>query len=462
MVGLHWLPWINNSRSGSITITSTKQEQDMSPACLCIRKNTTCHHVCRIVALSTLFLCLFVTCVSLSVLYNSEPDGKPEKKSRIFEYQNVTDSLQALTKTNTELRRETETLKEQTRLLNRTSAKLLSVNLALSLESAELAQSTSNLTSANLQLTQELERQVQITSEHEDKELNMTRTIKHLKESNTQQEEERRRLSETTGLLRDELLQVKRENQELLEINDKFHIEVKNLSEKLEALLNDGCEELNVQLQERVTELREQKQNLSRVLMEEREEAAEREERRREQGDRMTEEVRSLQEAYHSLDLYCPVVNHETNERSCKRCPDSWRHFDSKCYYFSPHTLTWSSSRAWCQTQGGDLLIINSEEEQSFIFESSRAVQQSGSRLWIGMTDAEVEGDWSWVDGGSLSSDVQFWLSRPGVGTEPDDWKQDDPSGEDCGHIDTTEDTHTSWMDGSCRIPYRWICEKSV
>lgn len=51
-------------------------------------------------------------------------------------------------------------------------------------------------------------------------------------------------------------------------------------------------------------------------------------------------------------------------ERLCRKCDNSWKQFQMKCYYFSSRMLSWSSSRAWCQTQGGDLLIINSEEEQ--------------------------------------------------------------------------------------------------
>ncbi|KAM6963927.1 C-type lectin domain family 4 member E-like [Tautogolabrus adspersus] len=286
----------------------------------------------------------------------------------------------------------------------------------------------------------------------------MSETIRYLDASLNQREEEKQQVSEMVDLLRDELIQVREKNHELVEINNKLQREVKNLSESLAALVSDDCEEHNTQLQKRVTELQEQKQNLSSVLMKERQEAAEREESTRNEMN----QTAAMQEAYHSLDLYCPVVNHKTKERNCKRCPDSWRLFENKCYYFSSRTLTWGSSRAWCQTQGGDLLVIDSEPEQIFIFESSRALQQSGSRLWIGMTDAEVEGEWSWVDGSSVTSNRQYWLSRPGIGTEPDDWKQDDPLGEDCGHIDTSENTLTSWMDGSCKNPYGWICEKDV
>lgn len=56
----------------------------------------------------------------------------------------------------------------------------------------------------------------------------------------------------------------------------------------------------------------------------------------------------------------------------------------------------------------------------------------------------------------------RYWLTRPESGSEPDDWKHNDPLGEDCGHIDTGEETKASWMDASCKTLYQWICEKSI
>lgn len=113
-------------------------------------------------------------------------------------------------------------------------------------------------------------------------------------------------------------------------------------------------------------------------------------------------------------------------------CQEGWQLFDSKCYYFSSRMLAWGSSRAWCQTQGGDLLIVNNEDEQvrigqadpeislfkcassnsllsnqNFVLETSRALDQRNTRLWIGLTDAEEEGNWLWVDGRSVTSGLQ-------------------------------------------------------
>lgn len=253
---------------------------------------------------------------------NNESDRRPAWKNLLFNYQNISESCLALTKANSDLRGENERLRQrstwldaQNKLLNRTSAQLMSVNLALSLESTELTEQIVNLTSTNLELAQEHQSLVQHRSEQEEEKLNMSQTIKHLVDTGTRQEEEARRLSELNGLLRDELFQLREKNEELLENNHKFDGEIKNLSEQVRALLIDDCDEAkkhNMQLQERVTKLQERSQNLSSTLTKERQEAAEREESRRNEMDRVVADMRSVKEAFHSLDLYCPVLHHQT------------------------------------------------------------------------------------------------------------------------------------------------------
>ncbi|KAM3591790.1 uncharacterized protein V6R79_007445 [Siganus canaliculatus] len=416
-----------------------------------------------VVVLSTLCSLLLLACVTLSVLYYNESHSRPEWKSLLTENQNLTDGYSTITRANDELRAENRVLQEQnvwleeqSRLLNRTVTRLTSANLALTLESSDLTEQVVNLTSVALELTQRHQRLVQLASEHQREKLNMSLTIRRLLDAAVLTEEEARRLSDVNRLLRDELLHVQEKNQELLEINGRFQGEIRNLSRQLEASPGDECDEMtrrNILLQERASELQQRNLDLSSSLVKERE--------RRNQTEA---DVKSAKKAYDALDHYCPVVNHKTKERFCRKCPDGWRLFENQCYYFSSRTLSWSSSRAWCRTQGGDLLIVNSEPEQRFVVESSRALTQSGAttRLWMGMTDAAEEQEWLWVDGSSVSAHTQFWLSRGGAATEPDDWKRDDPLGEDCGHVDASEKELESWMDGSCETPYRWICEKNV
>ncbi|XP_005736391.1 CD209 antigen-like protein A [Pundamilia nyererei] len=69
-----------------------------------------------------------------------------------------------------------------------------------------------------------------------------------------------------------------------------------------------------------------------------------------------------------------------------------WIYFKHSLYYVSSTENTWNDSREDCLQRGADLVIINSREEQNFIREFK-------NRTWIGLTDAEKEQTWKWVDG---------------------------------------------------------------
>uniref|UniRef100_A0A3Q2E5F8 C-type lectin domain-containing protein n=1 Tax=Cyprinodon variegatus TaxID=28743 RepID=A0A3Q2E5F8_CYPVA len=77
-----------------------------------------------------------------------------------------------------------------------------------------------------------------------------------------------------------------------------------------------------------------------------------------------------------------------SKERFSKVCPS--------LYYISSTINTWNDSRKDCLERGADLVIVNSKEEQEFLRKLNR-------RFWIGLTDAEVEGEWKWVDGSKLN-----------------------------------------------------------
>lgn len=55
-------------------------------------------------------------------------------------------------------------------------------------------------------------------------------------------------------------------------------------------------------------------------------------------------------------------------EKNCDRCPPAWVLMKTVCYYFSNNEAdskkNWSESRADCVSKGGDLVAINSLEEQ--------------------------------------------------------------------------------------------------
>ncbi|XP_049328351.1 oxidized low-density lipoprotein receptor 1-like [Astyanax mexicanus] len=68
------------------------------------------------------------------------------------------------------------------------------------------------------------------------------------------------------------------------------------------------------------------------------------------------------------------------------------------CYLFISGWRNWEESRKDCRERGADLVIIKSQEEQKFLSDVF-----GSSVFWIGLSDAEREGTWKWVDGSVLT-----------------------------------------------------------
>ncbi|KAM9398924.1 CD209 antigen-like protein C isoform 4-T5 [Salvelinus alpinus] len=127
-----------------------------------------------------------------------------------------------------------------------------------------------------------------------------------------------------------------------------------------------------------------------------------------------------------------------------QHCQEGWRYFDSSLYFLSSEEKTWEESRQDCLERRADLVIINSIEEQTFVFNLHM-------RAWIGLTDSVTEGTWKWVDGTALTT--RYW----GAG-QPDNSGQ-----EDCVEIYYRQaDPVQTWNDDKCTKYHNWICEKAV
>ncbi|KAL6466573.1 hypothetical protein MHYP_G00243770 [Metynnis hypsauchen] len=104
--------------------------------------------------------------------------------------------------------------------------------------------------------------------------------------------------------------------------------------------------------------------------------------------------IRNLTEERDQLKSSCEkylINKKETGEK------EGWKKFGSSHYYISTEKKSWSAARQACREKGADLVVINSREEQEFIYKENKYV-------WIGLSDAESEGRWKWVDGSPLST----------------------------------------------------------
>uniref|UniRef100_A0A8C6T733 C-type lectin domain-containing protein n=1 Tax=Neogobius melanostomus TaxID=47308 RepID=A0A8C6T733_9GOBI len=145
-------------------------------------------------------------------------------------------------------------------------------------------------------------------------------------------------------------------------------------------------------------------------------------------------------------------VSVPTYPNNVAQCAEDWELHGTKCYYFSPRSakLPWKESRKMCQRLKGDLVKIESREEQD--------------KFWIGLTDSETEGQWVWTDGSPLNSSLAFWADDD-YNKEPDNWTVEDPEGEDCVRMGPKAPFIGSlkwWYDGSCKKEQQSICEKTA
>lgn len=81
--------------------------------------------------------------------------------------------------------------------------------------------------------------------------------------------------------------------------------------------------------------------------------------------------------------------------------PDDMKIFGDHSYRFFGEQLTWKEAAAKCESLGGNLVIIDDAEENTFI---GTLVAKSGSEnSWIGITDDASEGQWLTVAGTPVS-----------------------------------------------------------
>ncbi|XP_076610902.1 CD209 antigen-like protein C [Chaetodon auriga] len=155
----------------------------------------------------------------------------------------------------------------------------------------------------------------------------------------------------------------------------------------------------------------------------------------------------------------CPTPPDGKIPGTCLKCQDGWEKHGGHCYYFSISKSSWNNSREECRRKGGDLVQIDSREEQAFLqLKLREKMDYSEDKFWIGLTDSLVEGNWLWVDGSPLNTSWKFWSFG-----EPDDWTGDDEDGEDCAMVGEKGSTDlNTWFDKSCKSAQKSICEKSA
>ena len=109
--------------------------------------------------------------------------------------------------------------------------------------------------------------------------------------------------------------------------------------------------------------------------------------------------------------------------------------------------MTWAEANNHCKTEGGKLVEIDSEEENTALVDemTRKGYRDKTMHFWMGLTDAETEGVWRLAS----SSGKPYYLN----------WLQGEPNNlpnEDCACFRTRPN---SWFDIDCDRSLHAICE---
>ncbi|XP_041800622.1 C-type lectin domain family 4 member E-like [Chelmon rostratus] len=141
---------------------------------------------------------------------------------------------------------------------------------------------------------------------------------------------------------------------------------------------------------------------------------------------------------------YLATLKNMTAKMRTMLCQTGWEKLDTNCYFVSTVKKNWASSRQDCIAKGADLVVIDSRIEQAFV----NVLLKSGQNAWIGLTDSETEGTWTWVDGTPVTTTY---------------WQAGQPNShggnQDCGEVLETSSGVGEWNDDACSGEQTYICE---
>lgn len=107
------------------------------------------------------------------------------------------------------------------------------------------------------------------------------------------------------------------------------------------------------------------------------------------------------------IDSNIKMENENLNENISQNIPQDAATFNGHSYYCYEEELSWKDAQNACETMGGHLATITSEEESMFIID----LIQSGDKYayWLGGTDEKEEGVWKWITDEAWS--YENWIS---------------------------------------------------
>ncbi|XP_034467064.1 galactose-specific lectin nattectin-like [Hippoglossus hippoglossus] len=165
--------------------------------------------------------------------------------------------------------------------------------------------------------------------------------------------------------------------------------------------------------------------------------------------DSLKNRYKLLCEKYSNLATNCsaPVL-------TCTECPDGWFQVADQCFQISTDRQDWLTSKSICELHGSNLAILTTMKQHDGVDIESRRIEGFYTHYWIGLTDADKEGEWKWFDNSTLNN--PFWDN---LKPEPDNHLSGGPEGEDCAVVNSRSQ---KWYDVPCSFKYPRICQMAA
>ncbi|XP_063411605.1 macrophage mannose receptor 1-like [Mytilus trossulus] len=98
------------------------------------------------------------------------------------------------------------------------------------------------------------------------------------------------------------------------------------------------------------------------------------------------------------------------------RCPETVVNFNGSTYKLNCGEFEFNQAEAFCKNQGGNLVTIETEEENNFLKNILTLMRNAGGASenlwwWIGLTDIKTDGSFEWISGQSVT--YTDWYQGP-------------------------------------------------
>ena len=137
--------------------------------------------------------------------------------------------------------------------------------------------------------------------------------------------------------------------------------------------------------------------------------------------------------------------------------------FNGHTYALTSSTMTWQAAADAAAAVGGYLTVLNSLEENEWLYENFGTYGGTNRDLWIGALDNVTEGSWFWYTGttsgdGGITDNISSGATWPDGSSKWASGEPNNASNEDCGTIRGSIETDR-WNDYACTRTYYGIIE---